>query len=87
LVTIIIANHFLKEKIIKNKTKHRFYGNTKRGRLGVSNFFSKSFPNDVESTILGRSEKQRKENKNFLRKKKCLPHHLESILRIIPWDV
>jgi hypothetical protein len=70
LVTIITANHFLKEKIIKKKTKqHRFYGNTIRGRLGVSNFFSKSFPNDVESTILGRGEKQRKENKNLLRKK------------------
>jgi hypothetical protein len=40
-----------------------------RGLLGVLKFFLKSFPSDVESTILGRSERQRKENENFLRKK------------------
>jgi hypothetical protein len=42
---------------------------TSRGLLGVPKFFPKSFPNDVESTILGRSGRQRKENENILRKK------------------
>jgi hypothetical protein len=32
-------------------------------------FFPKSFLNDVESTILERSGRQRKENENFLRNK------------------
>jgi hypothetical protein len=40
-----------------------------RGPLGVPNFFSKFFLNDVESTILKRSEKQMKENENFFKEK------------------
>ena len=39
------------------------------GLLGVSKFFSKFFLNDVESTILGMSERQRKEDENFFKEK------------------
>ena len=49
----------------------------KRGLLGVPNFFPKFFSNDVKNTILGRSRRQKKENKNFLRKKKMLATSFE----------
>jgi hypothetical protein len=49
----------------RSKVAHKKSG----GMLGVPNFFPKSFPNDVESTIWERMRKQRKENENFLKKK------------------
>jgi hypothetical protein len=45
----------------RSKVAHKKSG----GMLGVP----KSFPNEVESTILERSRKQRKDNDNFLKKK------------------
>jgi hypothetical protein len=53
-----------------------------KGLLGVPTNFSKFFLNDVECTILGRSGRQRKANKKIFKEKKCLPHHLGSILEI-----
>jgi hypothetical protein len=56
------------------------------GLLGVPKFFfSKSFSNDVESTILGRSVRQRKKNENFFKEKNVC--HIKEHFKRNPFEM